>query len=198
MTAQASRPAAALSEAALRDQRIFRTLLRGLSFPGRVVPLPALAQAPEPLCPALSGLMLGLLDQDAGLWLSPGLDCSPVRAFLIHRASVRFVTTPREAAIAAIGDPADLPGLDDFHPGEPACPERSTTVLLRVPALTGGPAIALRGPGIETSAVLAPRGLSAGFWGEWARNHARYPLGIDLIMTDGIGLAGLPRSVGQE
>lgn len=185
------------SAAALRDQRVFRTVLRALSFPGRVAILPALPEAPAPLCPALAGPMLGLLDPEAGLWLSPGLDCGPVRAFLTYRASVRFVPAPREAAIAAVADPAELPALDQFHPGEPACPERSATVLLRVPALTGGTAVALRGPGIETTTLLAPRGLPTGFWDEWSRNHARYPLGIDLILTDGIGLVGLPRSVGR-
>ncbi|MBB3769438.1 alpha-D-ribose 1-methylphosphonate 5-triphosphate synthase subunit PhnH [Angulomicrobium tetraedrale] len=197
MTTAFSSPAAPPSEAAQRDQRVFRVLLRALSYPGRVVLLPALPSAPAPLCPALAGLLLGLLDLEAGLWLTPALDCPPIRSFLTYRAAVQFVATPREAVLAVVDDPAGLPPLDAFHPGEPACPERSTTVLLRVPALAGGPAVALRGPGIEATATVAPR-VPYGFWDQWARNHARYPLGIDIIMTDGVGLVGLPRSVGRE
>lgn len=197
MSASIVLPSPAPSAAALRDQRVFRAVLRALSFPGRVAALPALPEAPAPLCPALAALLLGLVDQDVGLWLSPRLDCEPVRAFLTYRAAVRIVAAPGAAAIAAIADPAELPALEVFHPGEAAFPERSTTVLLRVPALAGGTAVALRGPGIETTTVFAPRGLPAGFWGAWADNHARYPLGIDVLLTDGTGLVGLPRSVGR-
>jgi len=49
-------------------------------------------------------------------------------------------------------------------------------------------------PSPETRA-LAVTGLPAGFRAEWRANHARFPRGIDVILTCGNRLAGLPRSV---
>ncbi|MNS82865.1 Alpha-D-ribose 1-methylphosphonate 5-triphosphate synthase subunit PhnH [compost metagenome] len=65
-------------------------------------------------------------------------------------------------------------------------------------SLTDGDAAMLSGPGIQTRQTLRAAGLPDGFWREWRRNHQRFPLGVDVFLTQGRRICGLPRSTRVE
>ena len=73
-------------------------------------------------------------------------------------------------------------------------PERSTTLIVQLPALDGGPPMRANGPGLAAPVTLAPAGLPDGFWAQWADNRARFPSGVDLVLVAGDAIVGLPRT----
>lgn len=50
------------------------------------------------------------------------------------------------------------------------------------------------GPGIDSQIEIAMAGLPPDFMELWADNHALYPLGIDLVLTDKAKMVALPRT----
>jgi alpha-D-ribose 1-methylphosphonate 5-triphosphate synthase subunit PhnH len=88
-----------------------------------------------------------------------------------------------------------LPDLTGLSVGTDEMPETSATVILQVASLTTGQRYVLEGPGLREPRVVAIDGLPADFVAIWQRNHALYPLGIDLILCAGNQLTALPRSV---
>ncbi|WP_244608614.1 phosphonate C-P lyase system protein PhnH [Bradyrhizobium algeriense] len=179
-------------------QTAFRRLLKALSRPGTPVSLPGPDEPPAPMAGPLAAIALMLADADCPIWLDATLSTEPVRRYLHFHTNAPQVIDPKAATIALIGDAGRLAGLRGFHPGEAAYPDRSTTLVLQIPALTGGPAVRLSGPGIETTASLAPRGLPDWFWPFCRENAARYPLGVDIFITDDLSVIGLPRSTKVE
>lgn len=180
------------------SQSAFRQVLKALSRPGIPVSLPGPAQPPAPMGGPLTAIALTLADADCPIWLDPALATEPVRRYLHFHTNAPQIADPRAATIALIGDAGQLSGLNGFHPGETAYPDRSTTLIFQLPALTGGSAVRLSGPGIETTVNLAPRGLPDWFWPAWHENAARYPLGVDIFLTDDRAVVGLPRSTKVE
>ena len=65
-----------------------------------------------------------------------------------------------------------------------------------MPGFEGGPRRwRLSGPGVETTATLAPRGLPDDFVAARAESVSDYPAGIDiLLVTDDGRVVGLPRT----
>lgn len=177
-------------------QTTFRAVLTALSEPGRIMTLDLALEPPPPLALAAGALVLSLLDGDTPLWCDPA-----ARAAL---PSLRFhtgapiVEAPERARFALLADAAALPSLATFDAGTDEYPDRSATVILAVTALGSGEPLVLRGPGIPERRTLAVDGLPPGFRAEWHANHARFPRGIDVILTCGNRLAGLPRSVQME
>ena len=105
-----------------------------------------------------------------------------------------LVADPAEAMFALVADPAGLPRLDTFAQGTDEYPDRSTTLLVALSGLDGGPALTLTGPGIERSLAFAPPVQQPDFWVQWGDNNARYPRGVDLVLAAGGRIAGLPRT----
>src|SRR3546814_2785400 len=91
-----------------------------------------------------------------------------------------------------------MPRLARFAQGVDQYPDRAATLLLQVPSLEGGPAVTLSGPGIRDTAVIAPFGLPEWFWNDWRLNAAQFPLGVDIFLTCGEAVVGLPRSIRSE
>ncbi|MEO8526725.1 MAG: phosphonate C-P lyase system protein PhnH, partial [Caldimonas sp.] len=73
-------------------------------------------------------------------------------------------------------------------------PDRSTTVAVTLPALDGGRALTLRGPGIKDSRTIAPAGLPDDFIAQWRANRAPFPRGVDLLLVANGHMLGLPRT----
>ncbi len=92
--------------------------------------------------------------------------------------------------VVALDTPPALTLLDS---GSDEAPETSATLLLRLPQLDGGTPLQWRGPGIERPLTVALP-VPASFWADWRAQHARFPLGIDVIATDGRHLLALPRT----
>jgi len=69
---------------------------------------------------------------------------------------------------------------------------------METPQLTGGAAVVLTGPGIETTRDFDAVGLPDWFWSAWAVNHGAFPLGVDAIFTCSDEFCALPRSTHAE
>jgi alpha-D-ribose 1-methylphosphonate 5-triphosphate synthase subunit PhnH len=169
-------------------QAAFRAVLQALSHPGTLHDVPAPPDPPPSLAPATAAVLLALADGEAPVHLAgPFAALSPWIAF--HTGS----------AEASLGEAAfvvtdTLPDFAMLSSGTDEIPEASTTIVLQVPALEGGRALTLRGPGIETCWTFAPQGLPDDFIARWAANRRLYPRGVDLLLCAGDRVAALPRS----
>ena len=99
---------------------------------------------------------------------------------------------------ALIADPAAGPKLTAFDGGSVDYPDRSATVIMEASRFLSGGEIGFSGPGIPTRRYLTIEGLPAGFIADWASNHAQFPCGVDILLTCGDLLLGLPRSTALE
>jgi alpha-D-ribose 1-methylphosphonate 5-triphosphate synthase subunit PhnH len=173
-------------------QASFRAVLEALARPGRAETV-GRPIAGLPLGPAMAYALLSLTDEDTPVWWQQ--PDAQLAHWLRFHTGARSTVHAGEAAFAVVTDPAALPALETFAAGSAASPEFSTTVLVEVPNLRDGPMVQGRGPGIRTSAELRIAGLPGRFWAQWQANHARFPLGVDLLFTCGDRLLGLPRTV---
>ncbi len=179
---------------ALDAQRLYRRLLDAMAWPGRQQDL---SEAPEPpvgLHRSTAGIALTLLDFETRLWLDPALRGSATEAWLRFHCGCPLTHDPRTAAFAVVADARQMPGLDDFAVGDAHYPDRSTTLIVQLPSLSGGAAVRLTGPGIDGHIDVAPTGLPGDFWAQLAENRAEFQLGVDLLLVDEAKVLGLPRS----
>ncbi len=182
------------SDPVFQSQSAFRALLASLSEPGTHHEIARDAPGPEGLDGAAATILLTLADYETPIWLPPGLRDGPAGAWLRFHCGAALVEAPASASFAVIDGSADGPRLAEFNPGQDQFPDRSTTVIVSCAALDGGSGVTLSGPGIAGSCTIAPRGLRDGFWAEIAANAESYPLGVDVILTCGDAMIGLPRS----
>ena len=176
-------------------QAVFRAVMTAMARPGTVQAVASLAQPPAPLTPTAAAVALMLCDHDTPLWLDPRLDTSTdVRGWLGFHCGAPLTTIPADAHFALVSSPGELIALENFAQGSQEYPDRSTTLILQVDTLTKGRALHLEGPGIETSASLAPFPLPRHFAAQWQQNRARFPRGVDLILTAPGAIACLPRT----
>ncbi|MEM6972489.1 MAG: phosphonate C-P lyase system protein PhnH [Pseudomonadota bacterium] len=191
--------------------RAFRAAIDALSRPGRAVTIPVSTPGPTPpegLSPAAAVLLLTLADPDTPVWLSgtatsasaptPEADPSasptaalPAEWLLFHTGAPR--SDNRADASIAVGDWQSLTPLQGWSAGTAEFPDRAATLIVEVPALTGGPALTLTGPGIDGQCTMAPV-LPEGAADIFAANAAGFPLGLDFFLTSGNAVIGLPRS----
>lgn len=183
----------AFPDPVLDSQGVFRTLLTALSEPGRSHRLTQAVLAPAALHAASACVLLTLADFETPVWLAPELGAE-AEAWVRFHCGAPIASEPAAAAIAVLDGSRSGPGLDAFDGGDERYPDKSATLIVQTTALTGGTDVTLVGPGIRDATSLSPRGLRPGFWSEVAANHARYPLGVDLLLVAGDALAGLPRS----
>lgn len=179
------------------SQAAFRACLAALATPGTVVSLGAGLQAVPGLDPAAGALLLALLDQDTRLWLSPGGAGARIATSLKFHTGCSLAAAPGEADFALVAVAEELPPLEAFGAGSQEYPERSATVVLQVPAIAGA-GWRLSGPGVRGEARLSVPALGDAFLEQWRRNHARFPRGIDLYLSCGERLCGLPRTTRIE
>lgn len=169
--------------------RAFRSVLNAMARPG-VVETVAGARPPAPLSVAAGVVLLTLADATTPVWLAPSHDGAAVRDWITFHTGAPF--TAPEAAQFVLGDWAGLLPLGRFATGTAQYPDRAATLIVEVAALA--PAThRLTGPGIRDTAALRLPGAEA-----QALNAGRFPLGLDLILTCGDRLAGLPRTTLAE
>ncbi|CAM5762199.1 phosphonate C-P lyase system protein PhnH [Bosea minatitlanensis] len=182
------------SDPVFQSQAAFRALLAALSEPGTGQRVAAEIAPPEGLASATATALLTLADYETPVWLPAALRDGAAGAWLRFHCGATLVDDPAEAAFAVIDGAADAPKLSAFNPGTDQFPDRSTTVIVQVAGLEGGAAFTLSGPGVPGNRRIAPQGLRPGFTAELRENGALYPLGVDVVLTHGDGLIGLPRS----
>ncbi|WP_158932883.1 phosphonate C-P lyase system protein PhnH [Acidisphaera sp. S103] len=169
-------------------QSCFRSVLDAMARPGHRHATSGVS-APAPLCDAAAAVLLTLADHETPLWLDPAAaDASVWITF--HTGAP--AAPPAQAMFAMA---LSLPDLTHLSVGTDETPETSATVILQVASLTTGQRYVLEGPGLREPKVVAIDGLPPDFAAIWQRNHAQYPLGVDLILCAGNQLTALPRSV---
>jgi alpha-D-ribose 1-methylphosphonate 5-triphosphate synthase subunit PhnH len=82
----------------------------------------------------------------------------------------------------------DLTAYVRFHCGCPLVADRA------VASLANGPTMRLTGPGIAGVRDISVSTVHPGLVAALQRNRALFPQGVDLILTDGADIIGLPRS----
>ena len=175
-------------------QTSFRAIMDALANPGTAHKLAETALAQGPLSAELASTLLTLSDADTHIWLSDSLRTAPVEAFIAFHTGAPLTREPGRATFALVANVDELPRFDQFNLGTQEYPDRSTTIVLAVPALSGGPDMLLRGPGINDHIHCSPAGLPEDFLTQWADNRELFPRGIDLLLVSDGQVMGLPRS----
>lgn len=178
----------------LQSQAAFRAIMDALANPGTVHGFAQPAAAQGALSPELASTLLTLSDQDTPIWLADGLRSHDIAAFVAFHTGAPIVRAPGGAVFAFASAAADLPRLDQFNLGIQEYPDRSTTIVLAVTALSGGAELVIGGPGIKGHGQISPIGLPEDFVAQWADNRELFPRGIDLLLVADGAVLGLPRS----
>lgn len=175
-------------------QSVFRRLMDAMARPGTVHDLSFAPQPPTGLRRAAAAVALTLFDFETPVWLDPAIRGSAVADWLRFHCACPLTEAPGEAAFAVVTDPAAAPPLSAFNPGDAKYPDRSTTLILQVEGLVGGPSVTLEGPGVKGARAFAPVGLPPGFWAQVQANHGRFQFGVDFILAADDLVAALPRT----
>ncbi|MBK4216907.1 phosphonate C-P lyase system protein PhnH [Paracoccus caeni] len=172
------------SNAPLQSATAFRAVLQAMSRPGLWQAIDG-AAPPAPLSQASGALILTLADPNTPVHLAGTLDCDAVRGWITFHTGAPLVAA--QDADFAVGAWDDLQPLDRFAIGTPEYPDRAATLIIE---LDGVPAANARltGPGIDGEITAFCPG----------DRPTAFPLGLDLILTDGARIMGLPRSTGLE
>lgn len=176
-------------------QRVFRTVLTALSRPTLAQPFEPVTQPPAPLDAATGAVLLALCDEQTPIWLDSALRASPeVGAWLRFHTGARLVDAPGDALFVVASSPTAVPPLDVLAAGTDEEPHRSATLVISADGAPGIGVFTATGPGVNGSVDWDGAGLPAGFLVQWQANHARFPRGVDIILTDHDTIRGLPRS----
>ena len=176
------------------SQAVFRKVMDAVARPGVIQDLAFAPDAPQGLDRAAGAVALTLFDFETPTWLDPALRGATAEGWLRFHCGCPLTDDPLKAAFALVTDAAAAPALAAFNAGDAKYPDRSTTLVVQLPALEGGPRVTLTGPGIKDQASLALAGLLEGFWEQVQANQAKFQFGVDLIFVAGDRLTALPRS----
>lgn len=175
-------------------QTVFRAVMDAMARPGTIGSVLPRVTPPSPLGAAAAALLLSLCDHDTSVWLTAALAKSAVPSWIGFHTGAPLTPEKTEAKFAFVEAGALVPSLAHFALGSQDYPDRSTTLIVEVQNLEGGPALQLAGPGIRETVTIAPKGLADTFLRQWADNRAQFPRGVDLILTCGRQFIALPRT----
>jgi alpha-D-ribose 1-methylphosphonate 5-triphosphate synthase subunit PhnH len=194
MTTLAELPAG-FADKVLSSQTTFRSVMDAMARPACVQKITAAAGMPAAMMRGTAAIALTLFDHDTPIWLDPVMsETSDIARWLKFHTSAPVIQDSSICHFALIGDPAALPGLDRFSFGSNEYPDRSTTLILQVESLTRGPAVALRGPGIEGVATLQATLAPSDLFERLAINAALFPRGIDVVLVHDDAIVAIPRT----
>jgi alpha-D-ribose 1-methylphosphonate 5-triphosphate synthase subunit PhnH len=195
MTYQAEALTGGFDNPVFGAQAIFRAVMNAMARPGTIEPCNMDPQAPEPFSTAQGAIALTLCDHDTPVWLSPRLATASVKGWMAFHTGADMAQSMASAQFAFFDQGDAIPDFCGFAAGSQDYPDRSATLILALPALSGGPELVARGPGINGERTISPQGLPGDFEKRWASNHNLFPRGIDLILCSGTDIMCLPRSV---
>ncbi|MCI4214768.1 phosphonate C-P lyase system protein PhnH [Dickeya dianthicola] len=175
-------------------QYTFRRILKAMSEPGVVVSLDH-DNGWDGLSSSATAVVLTLMDRETPLWLDPVLSQEVLLSNLRFHTGVKLVE--REAAAFALLPVSRELSLAGFAAGDEMAPENSATLVLEVPALGGGRALRLIGPGIAEARMIAPQ-LPASVLDYLEHRPHAFPAGLDFLFTCGSTLMALPRTTHVE
>jgi alpha-D-ribose 1-methylphosphonate 5-triphosphate synthase subunit PhnH len=186
--------APAFGDPTRESQAVFRKVMDAVARPGSIHDLSFAPDTPQGLDRAAGAVALTLFDFETAVWLAPALRDGAAEGWLRFHCGCPLTPDPASAAFALISDIDALPPLAAFNQGDAKYPDRSTTLVIQLDALEGGPAVTLRGPGVNGEAVMTLPGLPEGLWDQIQTNGAQFQFGVDLIFVAGDRLTALPRS----
>lgn len=178
----------------LSAQSIFRSVMEAMARPGTVQHVTASVGVPAPLMRGTAAIALTLFDHDTPIWLDPLLQTTAVVQWLKFHTAAPIVADPSVASFALVADGRALPDLDRFSLGSNDYPDRSTTVILQVESLTRGERYELRGPGVESVAVLNAAISPPDLFERLAINAALFPRGLDVLLVADDAVVAIPRT----
>jgi alpha-D-ribose 1-methylphosphonate 5-triphosphate synthase subunit PhnH len=194
MTTVAELPAG-FADKVLSAQTTFRSVMDAMARPGSVQRIVAVSDAPAAMMRGTAAIALTLFDHDTPLWLDPRMSAtSDVAKWLKFHTSAPVIADSSICSFALIGDARALPALDRFAFGTNEYPDRSATLILQVESLTQGPALELRGPGIDGTAILRASIQPPDLFERLAINAALFPRGIDVVLAADDAIAAIPRT----
>jgi len=177
------------------SQSVFRAVMDAMARPGTIHTIDAGISPPAPLNAAAAAVALTLADADTPVWLEAEMAKNEaVAGWLAFHTGAPLAQMPSDAVFAIASNPAHLPPLTGFALGTQEYPDRSTTVILQMESLSGGPVLKLSGPGIRTTNSIAPRPLPGHFEMQWQAINELYPRGLDLVLAAPDAIACLPRT----
>lgn len=179
----------------MQSQSAFRAIMNALANPGTPQKLLAPQSIHSSIPPELASVLLTVSDHDTGIWLDDPLRAdAAVLQFVNFHTGAPVIREPGRAVFAFATAAEHLPRLEQFNLGTQEYPDRSTTIVLTVEALSGGTELIIRGPGIKGHGHISPVGLPGDFVAQWAANRALFPRGVDLLLVSAGQVMGLPRS----
>jgi len=188
--------ALAFTDPAVESQAAFRAILRAIASPGAIEPCARGLAPPARLSPAAAAAILTLADFETPVWIAPSLAAGgEAVAYLKFHTGAPLAASPRDAAFALLDLEWDSLDLKSFAQGAPDYPDRSTTVVAETRFLAGRRGMRISGPGVSGTKEIEFGPAPGDFLSQWEANRSTFPLGVDLILTHGIELAVLPRSV---
>jgi len=194
MTTVAELPAG-FADKVLSAQSTFRSVMDAMARPGSVQRIAAVSGTPDPMMRGTAAIALTLFDHDTPVWLDARMSqTSHVAKWLKFHTSTPVITDSSISSFALIGDPQNMPALDRFAFGSNEYPDRSTTLILQVQSLTQGPALELRGPGIDGTAILQASIQPRDLFERLAINGALFPRGIDIVLVHDDAIVAIPRT----
>jgi alpha-D-ribose 1-methylphosphonate 5-triphosphate synthase subunit PhnH len=177
-------------------------LLDALANPGTVRPgivHPRLDTESVPVNPWLTSVLLTLLDHEVSLHVAPGPGAVALSDFMVRRARTTLTDAGSATFVAAQATSLEHDLPEQLRRGTLEYPDDGATLLVDVRSLdqgvTGDLELSLTGPGIRTVQRLRLSGIGSRFFHSRNRANAHYPMGIDIVLIDGIGrVVGLPRT----
>ena len=171
-------------------QAAFRAILDAMSRPGTIREAGTGLAPPAPLGAAMAASLLTLVDAETRLFIDPG--CAGAAEWIAFHCGAAAASSVADADFVVTRTMPDLALLAD---GSDDAPQAGATLIVEVGGFDRGQRLAIAGPGLKAPATLLVDGLPAGFAGQWAANHAKFPRGVDLILCAGSALVALPRSL---
>ena len=194
MTTVAELPAG-FADKVLSAQSVFRSVMDAMARPGSIQRIAPTAGAPAVMMRGTAAMALTLFDHDTPIWLDNRMAATPdVAKWLKFHTSAPVTADSSIASFALVGDPENLPSLDRFAFGSNEYPDRSTTLILQVESLTGGPAVELEGPGIDVTAALRASIRPRDLFERLTINATLFPRGIDVVLVHDDAIVAIPRT----
>lgn len=186
-------PAAGFTDPTPDAQQTFRGLLDALANPGTRHRIVGPESAPAQLGPAMTGVLLTLLDEHSPLHLVGGLANSEVVDHLTFHTGARMV--PLDQAAFAVARADELPSLRRLRTGTDEAPHDSATLLIDARG-TGGRDTLLQasGPGIRDRITVDATWAPTDFLAQWQSLAEDFPRGIDVFIVGEADVVGLPRT----
>jgi alpha-D-ribose 1-methylphosphonate 5-triphosphate synthase subunit PhnH len=177
---------------AIDSAHAFRIIMQAMARPGVAVRLEAALEAPAPLHVTSAAVALTLCDFQSPVWLSPALRNERTVQYLRFHTGAPIVEQMEAAQFAFLAAEEWNP-MSLFAQGTHEYPDRSATLVIQAERFNSRDVL-LTGPGIKGAVGFGVEGLAQAFWAAMAENHARFPIGVDVIFAAPQSLAAVPRS----